>query len=147
MFDSNPKQLAQVRDMLGGMCPTAKSRILDHAWQAAPHTVPTWIRRWSARTGCRKKIAFGRGRLSRNRTCQSAWMSWTGTALLRHSERSSKTTMQSSIRLPRRQLKGNYAPIVKEAPMGGLWRKCLWQGCQSQAYRDVFTASSGADYP
>ncbi len=43
--------------------------------------------------------------------------------------------------------KRNYSPIVKEAPMGGLWRKCLWQGCQSQAYRDVFTASSGTDYP
>jgi hypothetical protein len=31
--------------------------------------------------------------------------------------------------------------------MGGLWRKCLWQGCQSQAYREVFTASSGTDHP
>ena len=31
--------------------------------------------------------------------------------------------------------------------MGDLWRKCLWQGSQSQAYREVFTASSGTDCP
>ncbi|WP_419585314.1 hypothetical protein [Thiolapillus sp.] len=42
---------------------------------------------------------------------------------------------------------GNYSPLPEEAPIGGLWRKCLWQGCQSQTYRDVFTASSGTDHP
>ncbi len=31
--------------------------------------------------------------------------------------------------------------------MGGLCRKCLWHGCQSQAYRVVFTASSATDCP
>ncbi len=41
----------------------------------------------------------------------------------------------------------NYSPLPEQAPVGGLWRRCLWQGCQSQACRDVFTASSGTDYP
>jgi hypothetical protein len=31
--------------------------------------------------------------------------------------------------------------------MGDLWRKCLWQGSQSQAYKDVLTASFGTDCP
>ena len=33
--------------------------------------------------------------------------------------------------------------MPRVADVGCLWKKCFWQGCQNQAYRDVFTALSG----